>query len=819
MPRRIERRKGLGRLFSPRVEPLERRDLLSVSPSAPVLDFQSLTTDVSEFDPSRILVKFRDEGSAASLFKGTSIGDSFDLVPGLREVHLAPGTSVDEAVLAYQGSPSVEYAMPDYTVRLSLTPNDPSFGSLYGLHNVGQSGGTADADIDAPEAWDVSTGSSSMVVAVIDTGIDYNHPDLFSNIWVNQGEIPGNSLDDDGNGFIDDVHGYDFVNNDGDPMDDNSHGTHVAGTIGAIGNNGVGVVGVNWNVKMMALKFLSAGGSGSTSNAVRALDYAVAEGAKITNNSWGGGGFSSALSDAITRAQAAGQIFVAAAGNSNNNNDLSPFYPANYSQDNVVAVAASDRNDLKASFSSYGATTVDLAAPGVSILSTTPGNTYSFFNGTSMATPHVAGAMALVWSIHPEWTYRQVIDQVLNTVDPLPAFAGITVTGGRLNVGNAMGGAPPSGGGPRVTRSTPVGAVTGSVYKLEFLFDKPLNASSVSKADVFSFTGPGGTNQLSKVTSVNVSGSKLTVNFTSRTTLGTYTMVIGPDIFDTTGNPMNQDGDSDNGENPDDRYTAVFSINSKKSFTNSTDFLINDLSTTVSTINVGQDFNIADVNVRVTLTHTYDEDLILDLVSPDGTTVNLANRRGGSGDNYKTTTFNDEALTPISAGAAPFNGNFMPEQSLTVYDGRNARGLWQLRINDVAAQDTGLLQSWSIDFAVGTGSAGDGDEGGDVLVAAMGDDSAGWLEAAAREIRQSRAVDVLRALRESPRLSDEEGGPARFVTTASTLDTLSTGAIREEALALCDDGRGPALRLAARLVDEAFVDDDRRDPWNFELDW
>ncbi|MEK6984396.1 MAG: S8 family peptidase [Nanoarchaeota archaeon] len=224
-------------------------------------------------------------------------------------------------------NPAVEYAEPNYIVRINAVPNDPNFGLLYGLHNTGQTGGTVDADIDAPEAWDIQTGSNNVVVAVIDTGVDYSHSDLSANMWANAGEIPNNGLDDDSNGYIDDFRGWDFVNIDNNPMDDNGHGTHVSGTIGAIGDNGFGVAGVNWRVKIMPLKFLDAGGFGSSADAVLAIQYATLMGANIMSNSWGGGGYSQTLKNAISAANDAGILFVAAAGNSNNNNDINPIYP------------------------------------------------------------------------------------------------------------------------------------------------------------------------------------------------------------------------------------------------------------------------------------------------------------------------------------------------------------------------------------------------------------------------------------------------------------------------------------------------------------
>src|SRR6266568_3634701 len=271
----------------------------------------------------------------------------------------------------------VELIEPNFKVSVNRVPNDPQFGALWGLNNIGQTGGVAGADIDAPEAWDTTTGSNQVIVAVIDTGIDRTHPDLAPNIWVNPGEIPGNGIDDDGNGYVDDVYGYDFYNRDADPSDDHGHGTHVAGTIGAAGDNGIGVAGVNWNVRLMSVKFIGADGFGFTSDAIDAVVYATDMGARVMNNSWGGGEYSQALADAISAANAAGVLFV----------------------------AATDASDNLASFSNYGPGSVHLGAPGVSIFSTVPaaGNPccsdpsgYKYLSGTSMAAPHVSGAAALL---------------------------------------------------------------------------------------------------------------------------------------------------------------------------------------------------------------------------------------------------------------------------------------------------------------------------------------------------------------------------------------------------------------------------------------
>lgn len=377
---------------------------------------------------------------------------------GATLVRQAPGAV---SVLADQlrSDPRVEYIEPNYIYRASGTPNDPRYNELWGMNNTGQTGGTNDADIDAPEAWDTQTGSDSTLIAVIDTGVDYNHPDLAANIWTNPGETPNNGVDDDNNGYIDDVRGWDFANNDNDPFDDNLHGTHVAGTIGAVGNNGIGVAGVNWRVKIMPLKFLSSNGSGTLANAISSIIYAANKKAQVMNNSWGGGGFSQALLDAINYANNAGALFVAAAGNDGTDNDQSANYPSNYDAPNVLAVAAIDhKGDLAiwgsgggggcgcgggviaAPGSNYGATTVDLAAPGKDILSTTPNNTYQKLQGTSMATPHVAGVAGLVFSQFPGWTHIQVKERLLNTVDVSPSLQGKLVTGGRVNAQRALSG-------------------------------------------------------------------------------------------------------------------------------------------------------------------------------------------------------------------------------------------------------------------------------------------------------------------------------------------------------------------------------------------
>ena len=334
------------------------------------------------------------------------------------------------------------YAEPDYVVHHFAVPNDPQFGQQWHLHNTGQSGGRVDADIDAPEAWDVITGSNSLVVAVLDSGMDLTHPDLMPNLWVNPGESgqgkESDGLDNDNNGYIDDVNGWNFVTGSPVPMDDNGHGTHTAGTVGAAGGNGIGVSGVCQQVRLMPLKFLSASGSGTNSDAIEAIRYATAQNVLLTSNSWGGSGFSQAMLDAINEADAAGIGFVAAAGNSGINNDLYPEYPANFEVPNVISVAATDHRDTLVWFSNFGAQTVHLAAAGLQTLSTGMGGVYQFMSGTSMAAPQVSGAAALLKAANPALPFARIKSMLLATTDPQPSLAGKTRTGGRLNAARAL---------------------------------------------------------------------------------------------------------------------------------------------------------------------------------------------------------------------------------------------------------------------------------------------------------------------------------------------------------------------------------------------
>ena len=402
----------------------------------------------------------REEFHALSMELGAEIVDSTHVGPDVELflMRIPVGMNVDEAVVTYEAQRFIEYAEPNYLWHpdAPVIPNDPHFWRLWGMRNYGQDfypgvfweKGIPGCDISATEAWGVRTDASSVLVAVIDSGIDVNHLDLTNNIWRNPGEIPGNGIDDDGNGFIDDVYGWDFANNDNTVFDSpvaDRHGTHVAGTIGAEGNNNRGVAGVAWKARIMSCKFIH-GQSGSTWNAIKGINYASMMGAKIASNSWGGGGESEALKEAIANS---GMLFIASAGNSAENTDIYPHYPSSYDCPNIISVAASDWNDNLANFSCYGPESVDLAAPGHWIISAYAAAGYIWMGGTSMATPHVSGAAALVAAEYQEmplypgaagWSEGDLTikDALLASVDGNPAFAGKMTTGGRLNVANAI---------------------------------------------------------------------------------------------------------------------------------------------------------------------------------------------------------------------------------------------------------------------------------------------------------------------------------------------------------------------------------------------
>jgi subtilisin family serine protease len=357
-------------------------------------------------------------------------------ISGSQENSLVDFNSNDKFCEKLVSSRQVKACSPDFEIKINATiPNDALYESMWALNgNYG---------ISASDAWDINTGSSEMVVAVVDTGVDYNHPDLAANIWTNSGEIPSNGKDDDSDGYIDNVFGWNSFSSNGDPLDDNGHGTHVAGVIGAVGNNGFGISGINWNVKIMPIKFLNQYGSGSLSSAIEALEFLVVMKQKgvnvrVSNNSWGGGNFSQVLYNAIKKVSDAGIVFVAAAGNESNDNDLNPSYPASYQIPNIISVAALDSNGGIAGFSNYGVRSVGIAAPGVDIVSTYLGGGYTSLSGTSMATPHVSGAIALLFANEPNLSEAEAIQRIYLSGNAIPGIENYIYSGRSLNLGNLL---------------------------------------------------------------------------------------------------------------------------------------------------------------------------------------------------------------------------------------------------------------------------------------------------------------------------------------------------------------------------------------------
>ncbi len=471
----------------------------------PIESLSKLLPDASE---STVVVRLSNSLDTATTVE--IAGEYGKRLPGQSNwisLRVPSGRSLSEFRDELQNDPRVLAVSEVQYVGIAGTnqfiPNDTSFTSLYGMHNTGQiAGAVVDADIDAPEAWDTIRGSTSVVVAGIDTGVDYEHVDLYKNIWLNPGEIPAsrranlvdtnadgkitfwdlnepinqgigkisdanndgrisgsdvrapmvfdglgqdtglggwaNGVSDNSDSYVDDVIGWNFVTNNNDPMDDHGHGTHTAGTMAAMGDNGLGVAGILHKAQVMAIKFMGSNGQGTNLAAALAIEYSAALGAKISNNSWGDNTYSSLIEASISFANSLGSIFVAAAGNAAKNTDTTAFYPASLNLPNVVSVAATDSKDLWASFSNYGVGSVDLGAPGVGIFSTIRNNAYGMMSGTSMAAPHVAAVAAAVMSLHPDWTGSQVIARLLSSVDLVPALNGKTATGGRLNFSKAV---------------------------------------------------------------------------------------------------------------------------------------------------------------------------------------------------------------------------------------------------------------------------------------------------------------------------------------------------------------------------------------------
>jgi thermitase len=401
---------------------------------------------------AEVLVRFRpgttvDKMKSVALRLNDHVEDEIEAVDGLAVIEGEESETAEDVAAQYRSLHElVEYAEPNIEINLDeaayTSPNDPMFGEQWSLENTGQGGGKAKADISALRAWGKTTGSDKVVVAVIDSGVDYTHQDLMNNIWVRPPDM--DEYTDDELGTIDDTYGFNAVNDNGDPMDQNGHGTHCAGIIGAEGGNGLGIAGVNWKVEIMPLKFIGANGSGTTKDAIKAINYVINRKragvpVNIISASWGSTMYSKALEDVIREAGEEGILFVAASGNSSADADKTPHYPASYDLPNIISVAALNRQDELASFSNYGAKRVHIAAPGAEILSTWLNGDFREASGTSMATPEVAGVAALVLSSEPDLSMKELRARLLKSVDKLDSLKGKVSSGGRINAAKAVG--------------------------------------------------------------------------------------------------------------------------------------------------------------------------------------------------------------------------------------------------------------------------------------------------------------------------------------------------------------------------------------------
>ena len=410
-------------------------------------------SETRNFGRPEVLVKFKSGVSLETIETLTTrlndrVEDRIENIAGWTSIDDLDNADADTIVAKYSSLPEVEYAEPNFEISLDeagpldpILPHDPQFTDQWALANSGQRGGKQGADISATLAWATTTGSENVVVAVLDSGVDYNHEDLRENMWKRPASM--DPYQDAELGTIDDEYGFSAIEGLPDPMDDNGHGTHCAGIIGAEGENNLGIAGVNWKVQIMPLKFMSSGGFGTTKDAIEAINYVIDRkkagvNVRIISASWGSTQKSRALEEVIRKAYENDILFVAAAGNATTDNDRRPHFPSSYDVPNVVSVAALDRNDQLAKFSNYGAKSVAIAAPGVEILSTWLGNSYEEKSGTSMATPVVAGVAALILAENPRMSVDDVRKKLMGSTDPIVALKGKTVSGGRINAAKAL---------------------------------------------------------------------------------------------------------------------------------------------------------------------------------------------------------------------------------------------------------------------------------------------------------------------------------------------------------------------------------------------
>jgi len=586
--------------------------------------------------------------------------------------------------------PAIEHVELDEIITLDepvagTTTNDHLYGLLWGLENTGQdirgTVGTEDADIDADIAWQTTKGTKDIVIGVIDTGVDYTHEDLVNNMWTNIAELNGeDGVDDDNNGYVDDIHGWDAFGSNGDPMDEGGHGTHVAGTIGAEGNNGVGVAGVNHEVSIVGCRFLGPNG-GSTSGAIECLDYMLAVknsgvNLKATNNSWGGGGYSKELEDAIEAHNEAGILFVAAAGNGAVDNDLGAYYPSGYPNDNVLAVASTTNKDGMSGFSQWGLNTVDLGAPGSDIASTYPAALnggepgYYYMSGTSMATPHVTGVVGLIASMDEDITVAEMKDVLMNSGDPIDALAGKTVSGKRLNAANAIEMANPVWGYNMESAENTVQVVAGSTAN----FTIDTSARNEWATGTVDFVTSGDLTATVNPTQISVGQSAtVSVSTTAETPFGWYNVMVEGET----------EGQNDNEGNPiKDRsiaYTVDVLPQGMQEFTFAKNESIalpdGDPTGIESVISLADDITTIDTKVWVNIPSGDSSDFKIKLTSPSGTTKTVYNRQASVGEGL---------VAEIDLGRA--------------FYGEMVAGDWTLKVADEVRLDRATFAGWSITF-------------------------------------------------------------------------------------------------------------------------
>ena len=628
------------------------------------LESRALLAAIAELAPSdyhtdRVLVRLAPSAPSPDV-RDPSL--AWTPVAGQADLYLAPvgdGQTVAEALAEYRGRDDVMFAQPDHEIRFLEAPNDPLLDLADPTVASGQ----------WTEGWDVRHDASQIIVGVIDTGVDYRHEDLAANIWRNTDEIVGNGRDDDGNGYIDDWVGWDFANDDNAPLDDNGHGTHVAGIIGAVGDNGRGVAGVAWDVQIMPLKFMDRNGSGFVSDAIEALDYARRNGAQIVNNSWSGVRHSAALAEAIARFENSGGIFVAAAGNDGVNLDQAPTYPAATPHANAVTVAAVDgRGDL-ANFSNFGANTADIAAPGVGVLSTLPNNRYGRMSGTSMAAPQVAGALALIWAEHPDWRAEQVIERLFDTASsdaPKDATAH-----GTLNLRDALA---PTAGNPIASQHQRwVGSDATSLTGVRLQFASKAEADAFRAAWV-RVVGPEGVTPWAGVQ--RVSSQEWFVRFETQTSAGDYRLeeLRAPYAADETA--WRTISNATIAEPVQGRWSGDLRMR---------DALGARLGRTIVAFDVRHPRQLAQLGFGFTLQHARPEQVVARLVRPDGRSVELL-RDGRPAPGVRRVVRGDHWTLEAS-----------PE-TLSKLTGGSASGRWRLILEDRGSGAQGRLRSFGFDM-------------------------------------------------------------------------------------------------------------------------